>query len=630
MCTLFGLSLCLYVQGNFINADYGVLDGRMIDWSQYLGREIKDAALWLAILALPVVIMFIKPNIGRKCIQYGSYLLLAIQLSAVMIMLIVNNGGQGTAGIKKTLTTEGLDEISENRNVIVFVLDTFDQDYFDEINQNDERYIEPLDGFVYFRNVTCMYPTTAGSLPYMLTGQINRNEMPLREYIREAFKKTDYYDLLSENGYSIGIYTDPLFVETDKGNRLICNYSESRPIVSSYAGLTKTLYQFAAFRFFPDALKRFVWLYSDEFNKWKKSGSFDNKELFSDDNAWYYNWLRSNPLKIQKDGNRYSVIHLNGPHPPFTLNENLETVTDGSADCISESKACLAIVYEYMAQLTKLGVYDNSLIIITADHGRTDELFTNPVLLIKPVGSRGKLKVSDAPVCHGDLQATVMEEIGLNLDHRFGESVFDIPEKDERQRQYFYYIWDGALGDYLPTLTEYSVDSEGNKESNFHFVASEYRDYTLGDKLSFIGDGTARQYWNLGLGLSEENATWMTGHEAVASFKFNKEIEKDLKVHFDYNRIYNDHQTVRAYANNILVMDSEINNPKTFEFIIPKGTIVNGKLKLRIEIPDAVSPRELGESGDKRLLSFYMTAMYLEETDPSESLKQTQTIETVN
>lgn len=40
------LALLAYVQGNYINADYGLLDGSVIDWSQYTVYGIITTILW--------------------------------------------------------------------------------------------------------------------------------------------------------------------------------------------------------------------------------------------------------------------------------------------------------------------------------------------------------------------------------------------------------------------------------------------------------------------------------------------------------------------------------------------------------------------------------------------------------
>ena len=51
ICLLFGGTLALYIQGSFVNTDYGTLDGRPIDWSQYTGTAVWNTILWIICLA---------------------------------------------------------------------------------------------------------------------------------------------------------------------------------------------------------------------------------------------------------------------------------------------------------------------------------------------------------------------------------------------------------------------------------------------------------------------------------------------------------------------------------------------------------------------------------------------------
>ena len=46
---------------------------------------------------------------------------------------------------------------------------------------------------------------------------------------------------------------------------------------------------------------------------------------------------------------------------------------------------------------------------------------------------------------------------------------------------------------------------------------------------------------------------------------------------------------------------------------IPKGTVTGTKLQIRLELPDARSPYEVGQSNDKRQLALAMKSLVIRE-----------------
>jgi hypothetical protein len=57
-----GLTLAAWLQANFLNVDYGVLNGLTINWQNYTKLAVTNTAIWLAVIALPVVVRLI----GRR------------------------------------------------------------------------------------------------------------------------------------------------------------------------------------------------------------------------------------------------------------------------------------------------------------------------------------------------------------------------------------------------------------------------------------------------------------------------------------------------------------------------------------------------------------------------------------
>ena len=110
------------------------------------------------------------------------------------------------------------------------------------------------------------------------------------------------------------------------------------------------------------------------------------------------------------------------------LDENGVDIGLDNSTLDQQAKGSMKIVEEYIKQLKELGQYDNTTIIITADHGywyfidRPLEETTSPYMLVKPAQSAEldaePFKVSTAPVSHMDFPATVLKAMGAEQRDR--------------------------------------------------------------------------------------------------------------------------------------------------------------------------------------------------------------------
>ncbi len=154
----------------------------------------------------------------------------------------------------------------------------------------------------------------------------------------------------------------------------------------------------------------------------------------------------------QKNGKTFKFYHVNGCHDRDTDEE----LRFKPSDIYSCGKGVFKIVFAYMDELKRIGLYDNTTVIITADHGQNYLVWpdsrekcrlykntSNPILLIKERGSRGEVGISDAPVSHDDFFASIMEYAGGNRDG-YGRTYGEIGETEERHREMDFY-WTGVV-----------------------------------------------------------------------------------------------------------------------------------------------------------------------------------------
>jgi hypothetical protein len=129
------------------------------------------------------------------------------------------------------------------------------------------------------------------------------------------------------------------------------------------------------------------------------------------------------------------VKNINGPHANGDINdptsygihyhEESGEVRQGG-NRIDITRANFETLNFYFNKMKELGVYDNSTIIITGDHGLRETIPETTALFIKPKDSSGQLDVNNiSELSHLYFQSSILEAAGLPYDE-FGISYFDI------------------------------------------------------------------------------------------------------------------------------------------------------------------------------------------------------------
>ena len=139
------------------------------------------------------------------------------------------------------------------------------------------------------------------------------------------------------------------------------------------------------------------------------------------------------------------------------------------------AKGVLKIAATYIDEMKKNGAYDNATIVLIADHGfYLNGVLTNPLVMVKQPNTDQPFTVSQAPVSHFDLHATIMSALGLNTDGKYGRSMFEIQEGEERERVFYQYNLSEGSIDTKFRLIEWLVSGESNDRKNFKLSGYEY------------------------------------------------------------------------------------------------------------------------------------------------------------
>ena len=470
----FAMALCMYVQGNFLSLKVGVMNGAQIEWDKYTLRMVSNLIIWIFIIVVCVCFVIFREETFFKISKGIASFLTAVQIVALLV-LFTTIGIEGNY-VKNTYTfvsDEGLYEVGKDENVIIFCLDMFDNEYFKTIYENEPGIANEFDGFTYFSNFTGTYSTTTYALPHLFTGKIYRNEGTLYEWNNLRAEEGTYIDEFIEEGYDLGIYSIGYSVIPNKYVLEAENYVEAPLYITNYLHFSYDLYQLVACKYFPDIVKPYIWMDGTEFDYWK--GYKSDNQPYDGTNASFRDGLIENGVSLSESSKQFKFIHINASHYPYDIDENANDVEKDSVTDVQCARGVLRMVQWYLEELKKNGSYDDTVIIITADHGYYwDGVLTSPVCLIKPKKATDTLQTNGAPTSQVDLPATLIDLAGINSNVDYGKSVFEYSQDEDRERYFYQYYLSETDSSWKWRLIEYKIDNDGNDRENFHLTDNEY------------------------------------------------------------------------------------------------------------------------------------------------------------
>ncbi len=424
--------ICTYIQGNFLVKSLPPLDGTEVDWRNYSAERIKCIALWLIISAM-VILIWKLVSTERFCrFVKGLPVFITLMLFLTLIIeLVLYDGFEKKPQLSVTTASEF--RMSSNSNFIILVLDSVEGTAFSKLLESDDKYAQMFKDFTYYDNTVGGYPYTKNSIPLILSGKWYENDIQFKEFVSDSFKASPFLNRLEDDFYEMGIYETGLPLNSshmDRFNNLI----SSKGRVTSYVDFATWQVMMVGWKYAPFDLKRFCFICPVSFNDLKVLP--EEYTTWSSNNIRFYKEIQNGNVSITEN-NVFKFIHIEGAHPPMQYDENVEIIKNGTYE--QNVKASLTIADAYLNKLREAEVYDNSIIVIMADHGYNDNPNygkQNPILFVKGLGEHHDLYVSNAPISFDDLQEGYM---GL-LDGKIGNEIFDVDENEERDRRYLWYV----------------------------------------------------------------------------------------------------------------------------------------------------------------------------------------------
>lgn len=603
----FFMTLFFYIQGNYIPRNYGVLNGSEIEWEKYPGLAVASLVLAVVILLLFVFVIVRFKDKSIKICTYGATILLAIQVISVGILIVQNRESIHGNSENIVFTTSHFNEYSENENIIVLVLDSFDSSVMEEC-VNEGIVDDMFDGFTYYPNTIGAYPTTVGAVSYILTGEWNENKGSIAEYQELAYKNSPLFSNLENSDYQTDVYATGDSVYT--GTKYFANEETVKVHISNEFGFIKTMLKLICFDYFPHQFKQYFYVTNSDFDSYIVSDSF---EIYKKNVPEVYSFLCNSELSVSLAHNNFKYIHTKGIHPPYEFNAELETINDGVL--ADEVQGCFTFLRTYFDVLKENGVYDNSCIIVMADHGFSECSGQHPLFMVKNRYESHSLQISDAAVSYEYLQDVFESFINNEI---VDENYFESYHGDINGRRFLLYSSVISTGNgVLPTIEEmYFYDSyefeDGVYTGKVYDSLALDTSYTLGDEIYFNKDGTSERYCQLGFSVPETENTWTSGYRSYMKFDIGDDYKGNVEVTIDYSTFGEQEVTVKAGGE--YITEFVANGKQEVTFVVSSEYINNGVLELEFDFPDAVSPLTLGISNDKRILALFIHRMVISPT----------------
>lgn len=348
------------------------------------------------------------------------------------------------------MTTNGIYEVSEKKNCIVFVLDRFDISYYRDIIKDDKRYFDKFDDFTLYMDNVSTYSRTYPAIASMLSGIDFTGELTRAEYFKKAYTESNLLSDLMKNDYRIKIYTQSYYAYSDAnvlgGIAYNMQRTDADAEVKDAFGLSSAFLSLSAYRYLPIALKPLINVSSGTFSGYLSYE--DTYPIFnSDDNVGFYQGLKENGLTLDDAEKSFTFIHILGMHDPHNMDENgnyKENASDAEV-----SKGCMNIVYDYVQELKKLGVYDDTMIIVTGDHPRARDDAEVPsqsritALFVKEIKERHTgMNISYAQVSQDMLIPSIVKGLELETENEYGYTYRDMENgKIEITRRHIFELY---------------------------------------------------------------------------------------------------------------------------------------------------------------------------------------------
>lgn len=463
------LAILIWLQGNLLVWNYGLLDGRKIDWDEKSMLGWFEVSIW----SLGLILVFLTTGkSARMLLGFATMLgLLQLALFCYQWMTYQPAVNKQIAGTDLRQVADNIFSYSPNSNIVHIIADGFQADVIAELLQEGEtgkKFQENLQGFTYFSDNIAAFPYTHMSVPAILTGHYYRNQIPISDFQKKFLGSESILGLAKTAGYEIDMIIEPgaltnIYSKAPHDNLFPLN--SQKHISQGEQGFydAARVFDFSLFRAVPHFLKRQI--YNNQ--RWFAQSVFFKNEFAGLRNFAHMGLLQEATQKMKADRTTpvYKLFHLMLSHTPMVTTPDCqyagEVLPLVRPNILSQSRCGLIELVRFFHRMKELGIYENSTIVLMGDHGvwvrpldAVDIIdqengvrrfidprllgLSNSALAIKPQGVNHSFRFSNVQTSITDTARTIAEVSGFP-NSLPGDSVLGLDESVERERKFMFY-----------------------------------------------------------------------------------------------------------------------------------------------------------------------------------------------
>lgn len=430
-------AVCVYLETGLLSTGLPELNG---DWWPFRNRTraLWDTVAWSSVFILSAVL---HPIVKHKY-PFVAFCLLVMSLASLFDVKC-----EGKANLSKLIvhdfspieTVVRSVTYSNKRNVLVFIIDSLEREQAHAIMNDPDGGAElrrKFRGFTEYLDNVGAWNTSLPAVANIFTGLNPSESIGVADYFAAPYSRdsllVDYLDA----GFAVFIDTKALGYGYTNHRKVDISQSPHENVSSSRVDgdLKWTLEEVVRFRSCPFAVK-YTMASLTGFRVPMQSDWGDERILF--------------PVlaKGSVDGERGSFIfcHTRGVHWPVEINrrgERLMHPNNTSQGCEEAGIWVLGQLGLLFDQLRDRGVYDNSMILVLADHGNHDwsgkvsceGLPGNgrPFLWVKAPGSTHDFIADNAPTHHGRIANLLKKACRADLTEEEIQDILTAPHREYR------------------------------------------------------------------------------------------------------------------------------------------------------------------------------------------------------
>ena len=518
------IATILFCQQTFLVWNYGVLDGTDLNFSKNNVLGLIDLLFWV----LPVILTWrlsekIWPHI--KTVQFAIGITMFTSFGVTL-------STYGEFSQVFPITEKDKYAFSKKENIIVFMLDAYQNDLLEEVLDQHPEFVDNLEGFTLYENNAAVFAKTLPSIPLLLTGKAYNKDEPIADFFDSVYANSLLENLQTE-GWDVGLYPEtsifPSIIQSiDLDPKYMDNIVEVKGSSTGWSEYLTGL-DLSLFRSVPHQLKKMIFNNGDFWARQNLVKYTSNNDAEETDLFIYPDRKKHHAVEFAEELSEFSTVELDDPafrfyhfiipHAPFVLDRDLNKAKHNGKFSTYQAYSFVSwkLMDAYLAELKKHGVYDNSTIIILSDHGLgnvnkrqynnatksykslkqygLERSAAKSILLIKEAGDSFPLQRSSKPVSGIDIAPTISKMAGIDGAYE-GIPIDELSADQSRPRKFNYYRFSTWDSKYLNEFDVFEIDGHIKDDKSWSSLGklnatideTQTRAYKLGDVISFGQD----------------------------------------------------------------------------------------------------------------------------------------------